>query len=102
MNDITVLDNVVFALESELAGFLALRLTAKNHEVIVSNDLGTDKTTLDVAMNLSGSLARDRFHPAVRLPSLPFPPKPDRPIRAASIHPGKPLIGADPLYRQPD
>src|SRR5215468_7859535 len=60
MNDIAVLNDVVFALESELAGFLALRLTAKNHEVIVSNYLGTDKTALDVAMNLSGSFARDR------------------------------------------
>src|SRR5262245_49504148 len=60
MNNITVLDDVVFALEPELAGFFALRLTAKNNKVIVSNDLGTDKTTLDVAMNLSCSLACDR------------------------------------------
>src|SRR5262245_1561208 len=60
MNDVTVLHDIVFALKSELASLFTLRLTAKSNKVIVSNDLGTDKTTLDVAMNLSCSLARDR------------------------------------------
>src|SRR5262245_22712991 len=59
MNDVTVLDDVVFALKSELAGLFTLRLTAQNNKVIVSNHLGTDKSALDVAMNLPGSFARD-------------------------------------------
>src|SRR4029450_6599252 len=60
MNDVAVLDDVVFALKSEFASLFTLRLTAQNNKVIVSNHLGTDKSTLDVTMNLSCSLARDR------------------------------------------
>src|SRR4029450_4624711 len=59
MNDVTVLDDVVFALKSEFASLFTLRLTAQNNKVIVSNHLGTDKSTLDVTMNLSGSFACD-------------------------------------------
>ena len=122
MNDVAVLDDIVFALKSELAGLFTFRLTAQNNKVIVSNHLGTDKSALDVAMNLPCSFARDgslsdrpgadlvfarrkktdQIQQPVRRPDKPFPPKPDRPIRAASIHPGKAPTGVDRLYRQPD
>src|SRR4030095_7074960 len=59
MNDVAVLDDVVFALKSEFASLFTLRLTPQNNKVIVSNHLSTDKSTLDVAMNLSGGFARD-------------------------------------------
>src|SRR4249919_351592 len=59
MNDVAVLDDVVFALKSELAGLFTFRLTPQSNKVIVSNHLGTDKAALDVAMNLPCSFARD-------------------------------------------
>src|SRR5678815_4998724 len=58
MNDIAVLDDIIFALKSELAGLFTFRLTAQNNKVIVSNHLGTDKSALDIAMNLPCSFTR--------------------------------------------
>jgi hypothetical protein len=60
MNNIAVLDDVVFAFKSELSGFSAFRLAAKSDKVLVGNHLGADKATLNVAMNLSCSFTRDR------------------------------------------
>ena len=59
MNDIAVLNDIIFALKSELAGLFTFRLTAQSNKVIVSNHLGTDKAALDVAMNLPRCFARD-------------------------------------------
>lgn len=72
MNDIAVLDDIIFALKSELAGFFTFRLTAQNNKVIVSNHLGTDKTALDVAMNLPCCFARDRSLSDCPRPDLVF------------------------------
>src|SRR4029450_3773308 len=60
VDDVSVLHHVVLALEAELPGFAALRLARVLDEVVVRHHLGADESTLDVAMDAAGRLARRR------------------------------------------
>src|SRR5574341_42385 len=56
VSNIGIFNDIVFAFQAELAGFLAFRLAAVNDEVIVGDHFGADETTLNIAMNLAGGL----------------------------------------------
>src|SRR6266481_419169 len=53
MDDVAVLDNVVFTFQSKLSRFFTFCLAAKDNKILVGDHFGADKTTLDIAMNLS-------------------------------------------------
>src|SRR6516164_9412450 len=59
MDDVAVLDDVVFTFQSKLSRFFTFCLAAKSNEIRVGDHLRADKTTLDIAMNLSRRLPGD-------------------------------------------
>ena len=58
MDDVDVLDEILFAFEPEFAGFLAFCFAAVNDEILVGDHLGANKAALDVAMNFAGGFWR--------------------------------------------
>src|SRR3990170_3618827 len=59
VDDVTVLDHVLLALEADLAVIAARGHRAARDQVIVPNDLGADESPRDVAVNLAcGQLGR--------------------------------------------
>src|SRR5258706_4478807 len=74
MDDVAVLHGIVLAFEAELARLAAFGVAAVADEVVVGHNFGADEAALDVAVDLSGGLARRR-------------PLPDRP-RLDLVFPG--------------
>src|SRR5262245_58486733 len=54
VDDVAVLDDVLLALEAQLAGLAALGLAAVVDEVLVVGHLGADEAAFDVAVDLAG------------------------------------------------
>src|SRR5438093_4732120 len=53
MDDVAVLDDIIFAFQAELARFFALRLAAVCDELVVRDHFGANKSTLDVAVDFA-------------------------------------------------
>src|SRR5205814_8835634 len=56
VDDVTVLDDVVLALEPQLPRLAAPRLAPEAHELVVGDHLGADEAALDVAVDLARRL----------------------------------------------
>src|SRR5574337_1614068 len=56
MHDVAVGDDIVLALEPELAGLPRARFAAKGHIVLVSDRLGANEAALEIAMDHAGRL----------------------------------------------
>src|SRR5437762_6833599 len=59
VDDVGILDEILFAFEPEFAGFLAFCFAAVNDEVLVGDHLGANKAALDIAMNFAGGFFGD-------------------------------------------
>src|ERR671931_917560 len=53
MDKVAILNHVVFAFQAKLPCFLAFRFTAESDESLIGNDVGSDETSLDIAVDLS-------------------------------------------------
>src|SRR6202162_6650520 len=58
MHDIAVLDGVIGALKTHLAGVLGARLAAAGDKVLIGDRLGADEALLEIRMDAPGSLRR--------------------------------------------
>src|SRR5262245_54618097 len=60
VHDVALADDVVLALEAQLAGLLRALLTVERDVVVVGDDLGADEALLEVRVDLAGRLRRER------------------------------------------
>ena len=58
MHDITVLDDVVFALQTQFPCFFCTMLATKSGEIVVGDHLGTDKSLLEIGVDFTSCLRR--------------------------------------------
>ena len=55
MHDVTVLDDILFAFQTELAGFLGAAFSVATDIIVISNGFGPDEALLKVGVNDAGS-----------------------------------------------
>src|SRR4029434_3948720 len=59
VDDVGILDEILFAFEPKFAGFLAFCFAAVNHEILVADHLSENQLALDVAMYFAGGFFGD-------------------------------------------
>ena len=59
VDNVTILNNVVFSFEPDFTGSLEVFFAAKLFQAIDAEGLSSDKTSLDVGMHLAGGIQRD-------------------------------------------
>ena len=60
MHDIAVVNDIVLALDTQLAGFPGAMFAAVFDEIVVADGLGTDETALEVGVDHGRGLGRGR------------------------------------------